>query len=577
MRSRQIIDRTEVVAENGIVTAMHPLAAETGIEILAMGGNAVDAAVAAGFTVGVVEPFMSGLGGAAYAMVYDAASDRTLAIDGCVQIPEGACEDMFELLDENKPVISPYGWRPVRNNASESGVLSVLVPGAVATYTHLLKQYGTLPLKDVLAPAIRLAEEGFIPDWYVFANFALEQARLREFPETAAVFYQQDGTPYLPHFIDGPRPQKLVQSDLARTLRTISRDGADSFYQGQIAQSITAYIQAHGGILTEQDLADYQVRVREPLSINYRGNRITMIPENSGGPTVGEALNILEGFELSNWDYTSSKALHVIIEALRMAFGDRYTYLGDMAFNSIPLEGLQSKAYASSRRGEIQLKGDRVSQVVGDPWSYVPGGRSTLSPTGHRPGPGRGHTTHLTVIDRHRNMVSLTASLGYLFGSGVTVPGTGVVLNNGMMWFNPEPGHINSINPGKHALHAGTPTLVFDDQGPNMAIGAPGGRAVITAITQVIVNVLDHGMNMQKAISSPRIHVEGEHQPVLVDGRFPPETIEQLGRQGHNLTLREENVLSYYFARPNGVLVDRERGVLRGGVTPYQVSTGIGF
>jgi gamma-glutamyltranspeptidase/glutathione hydrolase len=577
MRSWQIIDRVEVVAENGIVAAMHPLAAEAGMEVLQQGGNAADAAVAAGFAVGVVEPFMSGLGGAAYALVHETNSGRTVALDGCVQIPAGARPDMFELLGPETEGDSPYGWTATKDNAAESGYRSAIIPGAVATLGQLLRDHGTMPLDKVIAPALRLAREGFVADWYTFANFALEQGRLRDFPTTKSVFYRNDGTPYLPHFIDGHPPQRLVQTDLAATLELIAHEGTGVFYRGEIASAIADHLASHGGLVTEDDLAGYQVRVVEPHLVPYRDFQVAFIPINSGGPTVAEALNILEGFDIANLGRESATTLHLTLEAIRMALADRFAHLGDPAFAPIPLVGLLSKAYAAARRAQIHPDGPAVSNAVGDPWPFEPGGRPESLPQPSSPQQGGSHTTHLTVVDPDRNMVSLTLSLGYLFGSGVTVPGTGVILNNGMMWFDPEPDHVNSIEPGKRALHAGTPALVFDQDGPLMALGAPGGRAVMTAVLQVILNVVDFGMTMQPAISAPRIHSEGEFRPAFVDRRIAPAEIARLETMGHPLVVREENVLSYYFGRPNGILIDRQDGLLRGGVTPHQVSTAIGY
>jgi gamma-glutamyltranspeptidase/glutathione hydrolase len=578
MKSQPIIDKTEVVTENGLVTAMHPLAAEAGLELLRQGGNAVDAAVAAAFAAGVVEPFMSGLGGAAYAVLYDAASDRTLALDGSVVMPRAAREDMFELLDPSIKSSGVYGWRGTKDDAAETGYRAVAVPGAVATYSRLLEMFGTVPWSEVVAPALRLAAEGFVPDWYVFANCASALERLRQFPETMSVFYHPDGTPIsFPVSHDtslAPDPERLVQTELAQTLRLIAEHGPDAFYRGEIGQAVAAHLTAHGGILTEKDLAEYTVRVRRPLNVDYRGKRVALLPENSGGPTVAQMLNILEGFELTELGHNSAESLHLIAEAQRMAFADRFAHLGDPALDPIPLEGLQSKAYAAERRRQIDLSQGPVAEPVGDPWPFQPGDRPVATRSGGGDAPDQ-HTTHLTVIDRDRNMVSLTATLGQLFGSGVVVPGTGVVLNNGMMWYDPEPGKVNSIGPGKRALHAATPALVFDEHGPLMALGAPGGRKVLTAVLQVMLNVLDFGTGMQAAISAPRIHCETG--AVHIDARLPEEVIEALRRIGHALALREEHFLSSYFGRPNGVLIDRVNGVLRGGVEPYKVSMAVGF
>ena len=576
MKSRLIINKTEVVAENGIVAAMHPLAAEAGLEILQEGGNAADAAVTAAFASGVVEPFMSGLGGAAYIMYHDAAGGHTLTFDGCVVCPRAAREEMFELLDPSESGSSLYGWRATKDDAAETGYRSVLVPGAVAAYCSFLEKCGSMPLSRVMEPAVRLAEEGFEIDWYVFANCASSLARLKTFPETMAIFFRPDGTPWCTaNHDDNHPPDCLVQADLARTMRMIMEQGPDVFYRGEVAKAIVEHLSANGGILTQQDLAEYQVRIREPMCVNYRGYRVEMISENSGGPTVGQALNILEGFDLRASDHNMARSLHLIAEATRLAFADRFSHLGDPAFAPIPLEGLLSKEYAVRCREKIRLDRGPVPEPVGDPWPCQPDGKPAGMLLANGGDCAKQHTTHMTVVDSKRNMVSLTASVGQRFGSGVVIPDTGICMNNGMMWFDPEPGKINSIVPGKHALHAGTPAFVFDEQGPLLALGAPGGRKVLTAVMQVMLNVLDFEMGIQSAISAPRIHCETG--PLQLDRRLPAETIEGLRSLGHAIELREEHYLSSYFGRPNGILIDRDEGVLRGGVEPFRVSMAVGY
>ena len=367
----------------------------------------------------------------------------------------------------------------------------------------------------------------------------------------------------------------LVQKDLARTLQQIAEEGPDSFYRGEIGRTIAGFLADHGGILTPEDLADYRVRLRDPQWVDYRGRRIALVSTNSGGPTVAQMFKILEGYDLAASGHNTAPTLHLLAEAQRMAFGDRFIHLGDPDFDPIPLDGLQSDDYAAERRSRIRPEGPPVSQPAGDPWLFQPGGR----PAGMRPPSGidaaEQHTTHLTVVDKQRNLVSLTASLGQLFGSGVVVPGTGIALNNGMMWFDPEPGKINSMAPAKRALHAGTPALVFDQGGPFLAVGSPGGRKVLTAVQQVIHNVVDFGLGMQAAVSAPRIHCEGS--PLQLDARLPAEVIEAVRSHGHQVSVREEHFLSSYFARPNAILIDRKSGLLRSGVEPYKASAAVGY
>jgi len=574
--SKLLINKTEVVAENGLVTAMHPLAAAAGAEILQQGGNAADAAVAAAFAVGVVEPFMSGLGGAAYVVAHEAASGQTLTLDGAIELPQAATADMFDLLDPNSQGLGVYGWRGTKDNAAETGYRSVAVPGALATYTTLLKRLGTMPLADVLLPAIRLADEGFPVDWYVFANSAISMGRLRPFAHTMATFFKADGTPYQPSMIDDVLgPERLKQPELAQTLRLIAEQGPDVFYRGEIGQLIAHHVREYGGAITIADLANYRVREREPLWIDYRGKRVAFISRNSGGTTVAQMINTLAGFDLAALGHNSAAALHHIAEAQRMAYADRFAYLGDPAFAEIPLEALESEAYAATRRAEINPNGPPLTNAIGDPWPFHTSGRPTQLVSTGGPDAADQHTTHLTVVDRDRNIVSLTASLGQLFGSGIVVPGTGVTLNNGMMWFDPEPGRINSIAPRKRALHAGTPAIVFDNNTPFLALGSPGGRKVLTAVQQIIHNVVDFGMGMQAAVSAPRIHCESE--VVHMDARLPAETIEAVRAMGHTVTIREENFLSSYFARPNAILIDHAKGVLSSGLEPYKLSTAVGY
>jgi len=577
IRSQHILNKTEVVAENGIVTSMHPLASAAGLEILQQGGNATDAAIATVFASGVVEPFMSGLGGAAYGMVYDAASRKTTTFDGAVVVPRAGREDMFELLQTGAKGSGAYGWAATKDDAAETGYRSAIVPGAVATYAKMLEMFGTMSLAQVLAPAIRLAAEGFYVDWYVFANSAAALQRLQPFPHIMSVFYKPNGTSFkTANHDDIGNADRLVQADLARTMERIAKEGPEVFYSGEIGHEIARHVSKNGGIITQRDMADYQVRVREPLVVDYRGYRIEMISENSGGPTVAQMFNILEGFDLVDLGHNTAQSLHVIAEAMRLSFADRFAYLGDPAFDPIPLTALQSKAYAAARREAIGLNHGPVAEPVGDPWSFQQGGKPAGAGSKIGGDYADQHTTHVSVIDRDHNMVSLTASLGQRFGSGVLVPGTGVVLNNGMMWFDPEPGKINSIAPGKIALHAGTPALVFDDQGPLLTVGVPGGRMVLTAALQVMLNVLDYGLGIQAAISTPRIHAEVG--PLWIEPRFSEDVIIGLRQIRDDVALRPETFLiSSYYGRPNGVLINRETGRLHGGVEPYKLSTAMGF
>ena len=376
-RSRLLIDKSEVSVANGLVTAMHPLAAEAGVEILQRGGNAADAAVAAAFAVGVVEPFMSGLGGVACVVAHQAASGRTLTLDGAGVLPRAAREDLFELMDPGLKGGGIYGWRATRDEAAETGYRSVAVPGAVATYVRLLETMGTLSLAEVMAPAIRLAGEGFPVDWYVFANCAAGQRRLRPFPHTMAAFFHADGTPLKTANADDiGKAEWLVQKDLARTLRQIAEEGPDSFYRGEIGRTIAGFLADHGGLLTPEDLADYRVRLRDPQWVDYRGRRIALVSTNTGGPTVAQMFKILEGYDLAASGHNTAPTLHLLAEAQRMAFADRFTHLGDPDFDPIPLEGLQSDGLRC-REAKPHSAGGPSGQPAGGGPLAVPARRQT--------------------------------------------------------------------------------------------------------------------------------------------------------------------------------------------------------
>ncbi len=306
-RSQHLLDKTEVVAPHGVVTSMHPLASAAGLEILQQGGNAIDAAIATAFASGVVEPFMSGLGGAAYGMVYDAASGKTTTFDGAVVVPRAGREDLYDLLPAGARGSGAYGWRGTREDAAETGFRAAIVPGAVATYAKMLAMFGTMSLARVMAPAIRLAAEGFEVDWYFFANSAAALQRLKPFPDIMSIFFKPNGMPFQtanPDDISGG--DRLVQPDLARTMERIALEGPEIFYEGEIGRNIARHLSENGGIVTARDMADYEVRVRPPLVVSYRDYRVKMIPDNSGGPTVAQMFNILEGFDLAGLGHNTA-------------------------------------------------------------------------------------------------------------------------------------------------------------------------------------------------------------------------------------------------------------------------------
>jgi gamma-glutamyltranspeptidase/glutathione hydrolase len=507
---------------------------------------------------------MSVLGGTLYALVYDASKGLTRAFDGTGTAPGEAREDMFELAPPGDPRVGVYGWRATRNDESETGPRSVAVPGAVAALDELHRAHASISWTELAAPAARLAEEGFDIDEHFFVQRAVSRPRLRPFAGTTEVFCRTEAL-----------EERLTQPALARTLRRLASEGPRSFYEGALAEEMVSWVRAQGGVLSLDDLASYRARVGEPLRAKYRGRRLETLGGPSGGPTVALALAILEGFDIGALPSDSVSRVHVVAEALRVAFQDRFRFLADPGSESVPLDGLVSPSYAAERRRWIALDGPRASDIEdGDPWrfSVVPASTVAAISSEH---PGQ-HTTHLNTADRDGNLVALTATLGNRFGSGVTVPSLGVVLNDGMMWFDPEPGRLNSIRPGKRALHAAAPTLVFEGGRPFLAVGSPGARKIMSSVLQVLLNVLDHGMGIQAAIEAPRVHTEAS-PPLLVEEHFPDEVSRGLRARGYEVALKKEGLLSSWFGRPSGIHVDFERGCFRGGMEPYRVGIALGL
>jgi gamma-glutamyltranspeptidase/glutathione hydrolase len=511
VRSQWHHSKTEPVARDGMVTAEHHLAAEAGIEMLRDGGNAVDAAVAAAFVMGVVEPFTSGIGGIA-GLVIRRADGTVVSIEGPTRAPLGARADMFELVGDGSRA-GMYLWPAVKGGANVDGATSVSVPGQAAALCLALERYGSLPRARVMEPAIRLARDGFEIDWYVALSFAMYAERLWKAGDARRIFYRPSGAPLRPPI--GTEPSdRVVQTDLARTLECIARDGPDVLYRGEIAEAIVNDVRASGGVLGAEDLAKYEARVGTPLQTMYRGHRVITLDGLSGGPTIARALTVLDAFPVGANERGGVDHLHLVAEALRASFLHRFSQRAD-------------------------------------------------------------HTTHLNAVDKDRTMVALTQTLGQGFGSGFVPKGTGIVLVDGMTWFDPVPGHPNSIAPGKQVLWAGSPTLIVRDGKPLLAVGAPGGRKIMSAVPQAIVNVVDFGDGPQNAVNRPRVHDEGEG--LLVDSRIPEEVREGLAALGHQVVVKEETLMSAWFARPNAIMIDPKTGELRGGVDQNKPAVAIGY
>lgn len=573
------LNKTEALGEQGMVAANHPLAAEVGIDILKRGGNAVDAAVAMAFTLSVVEPYMNGIGGRGSLVAHLHKANKTVVVDYNIRAPLAAHPKMYPLRADGG---TRGYYAGVETDANLLGHQAVGVPGTVAGLCLALEQFGTLPLAEVMTPAIHYAENGFAYDWHLRLMVAKEWGALSHFPETIKTFISG-------HFDFNPVPfssaDTLVQKDLASTLRTIAQGGAQAFYTGPIARRIAADMAEHGGFITERDLAAYRPTVYEPaLQHTYRDYQILGSPGPTGSRTQAQMLNILEHFDLAALGPHSPEVLHLLIEALGRAYADTFAYIGDPAVVPVPWEGLLSKHYAAWIAERIDPHQASFSKTVGDPWAFqgdgtAPVGAVPLGAIGQAGlanlASSDSHTTHLQVVDADRNMVSQMQTLGSLFGSRVVVPGTGILLNNNMMSFNPNPDSPNCPGPGKITWWPVTSTLVFRDGRPVMTVGAPGGLRIVTAVPQVIMNVLDHRMGMQEAISAPRLHCEGE--AAYLDDRIPESTCDQLRQMGHPVTTTKEFIGTWNYAIPLGILVDEPAGTLHGGTDIFYPGVAIGY
>ena len=535
-------DRDEATSPNGVVAAKHELAAEAGAEVLREGGNAVDAVAAAGFVAGVVEPFMSGVGGGGFLVAHFPERNERVVVDHAMVAPSAAAPNMYSLAGSGTDS-DMFGWQKEQDDANIHGYLAAAVPGTVAGLAMALEAFGTFPLQRALAPAIRHAETGFDVSWHTALMIGLDLKLLNRFPATRATF-TNDG--YVPTPYQGWR-RPLRQPELAATLRLIADKGPRAFYEGAPARAIAEDMRAHGGLITEEDLARYQPTISKPLSGAYRGFEVLTSPPASGGPTVLETLNLMEQADLAAHGHNSPEALHWIAEACLQAFADRLALLGDPVFVDAPWELLISKAYAADQVATFAP--DRVRKPAPGVTAPVP----------------RMNTTHVSAIDRWGNSASLTSTLLGSWGSGVTVPGIGVLLNNGMMWFDPVPGRPNSVAGGKKPLANMAPTLVLEDNQPFLSLGAMGGRRILDALPQIIANVVDYNMGMQAAISAPRI--DCSTGSVQASSRIPAETIEALRQFGHTVEILEEDMVSFEFGSPVGV--QNDGGVLRGGANTY--------
>lgn len=506
----------EAPAPRGMVASVHPLATEAGLNVLKSGGNAVDAAVAVGLTLGVVDTHNSGIGGGCFMLIL-LANGKIVAIDGREMAPAAATRDMY--LRNGK----------ADTELSQTGALASGVPGELAAFDFAVRHYGRKPLSDLILPAAEIAEKGFVVTESFAARLRGEVKDLARFEASRAIF--------LPNGQPLQVGEVLRQPDLAATYRAIAEQGSDWFYRGPFAQAAGKWMQANGGIITAADFANYHLVLREPVTTTYRGKKIVSFPPpSSGGVHVVQMLNILERFKLAKLD--EATRLHVIAEAMKLAFADRAYWLGDPDYAKVP-RGLISKRYAASLAKQIQL--DRASAVSahGTPSNWE---RDLF----------KKHTTHFSVADEEGNWVAVTATINTSYGSKVVIPGTGVVMNNQMDDFSIQPGvrnafglvgaEANAVAPGKRPLSSMSPTIVFDGRKPIIALGAAGGPKIISAVLQELIAMIDLGMTPAEALAAPRIHHQWSPDELMVEKRLPEALQAALAQRGH--TVKELNALS---------------------------------
>lgn len=522
-------------ARQAVVVSDHHLASRVGLEVLRQRGNAVDAAIATAFALAVVHPAAGNIGGGGF-LLYHGADGTTTSFNFRETAPAAATTSMY---------LDPSG--EVRANSNHDGPLSVGVPGTVAGLWLAHQRLGSLAWRQLVQPAVDLARDGFPVSWELI-DFMEDLAPVDHpwYAETRRVFLD-DGRPYAPH-------ETLRQPDLARSLERIRDDGRDGFYRGETARLLTEFLAKHGGILTEEDLASYHAVEQPPVHGTYRGYDVYgMAPPSSGGIAIIEMLNVLEGYDLKALGHNSAAYVHLVAESLRRAFADRAEHLGDPAFNpDQPVARLLSKAHAASLRASIDP--ERASASSRNAFSAAYLARSESE-----------ETTHFSVVDAAGNAVAVTYTLEYSYGSRMMVEGAGFLLNNEMGDFNPLPGETrdrgligtapNLVAPGKRMLSSMSPTIVAREGVPYLVVGSPGGRTIISTVLQVVLNVLDHGMNIAEAVAAPRVHHQWLPDELRMERwGLSTDTVALLEAKGHRLVVRGAQ------GRTHGVWIDPESG-----------------
>ena len=493
-------EKRPVSGSKGMVVTNHPLGSAAGSEMLLAGGNAIDATVASLFALSVVEPMMVGIFGGGHMNVRLANGEHHV-IDGYATAPAASTEDMYmPIADSGPDYLKSVG------DASSIGYLAIGVPGNLKAWTEALETWGTLSLAEVMEPAIRFATRGFKVSGYLHEAIAPLEEVMRRFPETAAT--------YMPNGVALETGAHLDRSDYARTLRAIAENGPDHLYNGDLGEIVCDYLGRNDGIITTQDLADYRTILRTPITGHYRGYELFgPPPPSAAGVHITEMLNILEEFDVASMGFGTADSIHLLLESMKKAFADRNRYTGDPDFVEVPVDRLIAKHYVEEFIDQIDL-------AMASP---------EIAPGSDEPE----HTTHVTVADSDGNVVSATQTINELFGSKVTVPGTGMLLNNTQQMFDPHPGNTLSVQPGKRVTSSMAPMIVMRDGLPEFAVGLPGGVRIFTTVLQAIVNIIDHQMTAQEAVDAPRVWTQG--QEVEIELGVPESVLSEVAAKGHRV------------------------------------------
>ncbi|MGD8539279.1 MAG: gamma-glutamyltransferase [Candidatus Aminicenantes bacterium] len=530
--------------KSGMVVAAHPLAAEAGLEMLKKGGNAVDAAIATTFALNAAEPFASGIGGGGFMVIYLARDKKITAINFREKAPGKSHPKMYhEDGKTNEKLRRTHG-------------LAVAVPGALAGWSYALDKYGTKNLSDVMQRAIKIAEEGY-PVSKTFSKINKDQyEKLLEMSGESSC-YLNGGLPFEPEDV-------FRNPKLANSFRLLASKGIDAFYRGEIAQKIVTAIEDKGGILTLDDLANYSPKEHTPIEGKYKNYTLySARPPASGGLHIIQLLNIIDNWPIEEWGHNSVRYIHHLSEAFRFAFADRDQYLGDPDYTPIPEAKLISKEYG--KQIAAQIKPDSVLGVY--PYGEFDEKENAKE-----------STTHLCVIDKRGNIVSLTQTINHFFGSGIIPESTGFLLNNEMDDFSRNPESLNAPRPQRRPLSSQAPLILFQGETPLLILGSPGGTRIFPTLTQIILNVIEFNMSLDEAIEAPRFFsysVRGEIRPVSLESRIAQLTIEELKKMGHDVRLREE--YDKYFGGAQGILILPGKNIIHGGADSRRDGYGAGY